>query len=362
MQKVANYGSFIQSYALKQVLLKLGVDEVYFIDIKKGEILQGLGQNNILRRIKRLFAIFFSGRVIDRIKESSFIRHLDESFNGTYDLLGQTTEDINSLDLIIIGSDEVFNCCQVSPWGFSTQLFGDIPGAKNIVSYAASFGGTSYEMLVKYNIIDKIKGSLANLKKISVRDRNSSEIIGKIGFHSEINLDPVLIWGGDSLLPSLKPIDGEYLLVYSYPYRIRNKDEVDAIVRFSKQKKLRIVPILCQYRWSEKAVFPNPPLDVLRYFKGAKYIVTDTFHGTIFSVISHKQFCTIIRDSNKNKMESLLTKLDLVDRAYTPLSSINDILEKCIDYNHVEGILQDERKKTYDYLLRCIDNIKNIKS
>lgn len=348
MQNVANYGSYIQAYALKQILLKLGADDVVFINIQKGRELPG-NNNKLINRLKRLLILLVRGRLIDRIKEGRYINKLEESFKGQLSFIGRITDDLESLDLVVIGSDEVFNCCQISSWGFSTQLFGNIPNAKKIVSYAASFGNTTYNKLEYYQLVEEIKNSLENLDSISVRDDNSQEIITKMGFKPYRHLDPVLIWGGEGYNVSTS-IQEDYILLYSYPNRIKNKDEIDAIKEFSRRKQLPIIPILSEYSWCEKTVFPTPPLEVLTYFKKAKYVITDTFHGSIFSIISHKQFCTIIRDSNRQKLTSLLSSLSLDDRIFEKDMSLSNLLDQTINWIEVEQILERNRQEAFSYL------------
>lgn len=46
----------------------------------------------------------------------------------------------------------------------------------------------------------------------------------------------------------------------------------------------------------------------------ADYVITDTFHGTVFSIKMNTKFCTLVRDSNRNKLEALLNKLDKLDK------------------------------------------------
>lgn len=353
MQEVANYGSYLQAYALKRILEGLGADEVFFINITKGRQIKELGGGR-LNKLLRLFKILIQGRVFKRIKDARFFHRLDKSFEDKLEMIGTTTTDIKSLDLIVIGSDEVFNCCQVSGWGFTTQLFGDIPCANRIISYAGSFGNTTYEKLEKYNLTGEIRNSLSNLSEISVRDENSSAIIKKLGFNPILHVDPVLAWKWDAELANISLINREYILLYSYPGRFKDKNEIDEIIRFSKDTNLPIVPILSEYEWCEDTVFPEPPMDVLKYFKSAKYVITDTFHGSILSVVCKKQFCVYVRESNKQKMTSLMHRLMLSERIYENKGDLSSKLRQEIDYDSVEQILDLERNRTKDYLLKYI--------
>ena len=67
------------------------------------------------------------------------------------------------------------------------------------------------------------------------------------------------------------------------------------------------------FSWCDEVVIPTP-FEVLAYFKGASYIITDTFHGSVFSIKFNKEFCTIVRDMNSNKLVSLLKQFGLENR------------------------------------------------
>ena len=103
----------------------------------------------------------------------------------------------------MIGSDEVFNFVQESPWGFSTQLYGDIDN-QNVNSYAACFGNTTLEAVHKTNREERIAKGLNNLRNISVRDENSARIVNALtGVTPEIHLDPVVVGDLPKDLPTV---------------------------------------------------------------------------------------------------------------------------------------------------------------
>lgn len=73
------------------------------------------------------------------------------------------------------------------------------------------------------------------------------------------------------------------------------------------------------FSWCDEVVIPTP-FEVLAYFKGASYIITDTFHGSVFSIKFNKEFCTIVRDMNSNKLVSLLKQFGLENRIVTDMN------------------------------------------
>ncbi len=355
MQRVLNYGSFLQAYALKQVLLQNGADEVYFIDIEKGRSLPGYELNkSICRKIKLALSFLFAGCLFSRLRDRKFIKEVTDSIASQFPILGLDNPVPSHFDVVFIGSDEVFNCCQKSIWGYTPQLYGRIPQAERVLSYAGSFGHTTYEQLHEVGIAGEIGDTMKKLSGISVRDRNSYEIVERLtGIRPDIHLDPVLIYGyKEEIAERNINIQQPYMVIYSYQGRISDKNEIREIVAFAKSKGLRLISVFCRYNWCDEAVIPETPFDVLAWFKGAEYVVTDTFHGTIFSIITHRSFCSLIRDNNGQKMASLLEQMSLSDRGVLDgdLQKIESVLNIPIGYEMVEDILQKERRRAIEYI------------
>lgn len=359
MQKVPNYGSFLQAYGLKQMLLQMGADEVSFIDIEPGRILPGYGDKTASNRCVRLFKIIFSGRLLGKIKVNRFRQKLLRSIMSSMPILG-LEPPATFPNTIIIGSDEVFNCCQSSSWGYTLQLYGKIPQASRIYSYAASFGHTTLPQLKALKIDTEISESLKSMNAISVRDSNSYDIIFALtGIKPYRHLDPVLIYGYEQEIKCSHVVSdiekGEYILIYGYQGRITDHSIIKAVKTYARTNHKKIYSIYCTYEWCDKALIPDSPFDVLSWFKNADCIVTDTFHGTIFSIITHSRFCTLIQSTNRQKLTSLLSDLYLDEHAVASDSDILKMLSMQPDYEVVEQILEKERSRTFEYLQNIID-------
>ena len=254
-------------------------------------------------------------------------------------------------DAVIIGSDEVFNFVQRSPWGFSTQLYGDINNSC-VSSYAACFGYTTMDDVEKYGRAEAIAKSLNNMVNISVRDQNSFQIVkALIGREAAVNLDPVIVGDLPENLPEIR--DTNYVLIYSYDYRMSDPEIIRKTRAFAKSHGLIIISAGFYQTWVDKNVLPDPE-ELLRYFKNAEYVITDTFHGTIFSMRMHKQFVTVIRDTNINKLSDLLHRIGADKRCVSADDNIDEILTEKIDFDTFEDLRAFERKKTDDYLLSCL--------
>ena len=344
MHRVNNYGSFWQAFALK-TFLERSNNSVEFIDIIPGAI-----------ETRTIYKKTFSFSKIKKIPYYLFNSKKGKMFANFQKKVLKCSDTPNysaEYDAIIIGSDEVFNFVQASPWGFSTQLYGDIPNT-HVSSYAACFGYTTFKDIEEKGVKKEITSALNNLKHISVRDQNSAAIIEKlINRKPEIHLDPVLV--GDLPVEASSDVDTDnFILIYSYDFRFSDKAIIERIKNLAKEQHCAIYSVGFYQDWCDKNILPDPYELLNVYFKKAKYIITDTFHGTIFSVRLHKKFVTVIRDSNKNKLGDLLKRLQLEKRAITSSDDLKTVLFADIDYVRFEKLREIERKRTEEYLRLCL--------
>lgn len=358
MQRVSNYGSWLQAYALKQLLINNGVADVCFIDIKKGKKL--VSPETMVLRFKRIVLEVLKYGFMGRLRLRQHMKMQKDLFDKFYLQLDSDNGTSESCcDAVIIGSDEVFNVIQNSPWGYTTQLFGDVD-CQYVFSYAGSFGHTTIEQLQAFGIEKEIGQKLALLKDISVRDNNSYEIIKSlIGVEPKLHLDPVLIYGYGQEIDTVENYSDNYVLIYSYEGRITKKDEVNSIIKFAKNNDLKIMSLYCNYPWCDGEFIPESPLDIFKYFSAAKFVITDTFHGSIFSIITHSNFCTIMRNTNMQKLASLFSMLGVSNRLIKSSSEISFALLSNIDYVEVENKLKKYRLESNNYLKNNISRIAN---
>lgn len=357
MQKVINYGSFLQAYGLRKLIKSVYPEEdINFIDIIPGRKLD-INSISKSQKIKNIITAGNQGLFFEKIVDKIFMKKLGNQFESKFFPLLNLNSENNSkrYSTVVIGSDEVFHCCQNAAWGFSTQLLGDVKNTDNVFSYAASFGATTYDDILKAGIIDEVKNALSNLSSISVRDENSKKIIYKIlNKEAEIHLDPVLISDFDDEIKATEDFitNEKFIVVYSYAGRINNHREIESIKNFAKKNNLKIYTVFCRYKWADKTIIPLTPFQLLKIFQQAEYVVSDTFHGSIFSIISHKRFCTLIRESNKEKITSLLERLNLPSHAVFDSEDLENKITQDIDYFVVDNIRDIERNLSLEYLRR----------
>ncbi len=347
MYRIANYGSFMQAYGLKKLITELG-HKVKFVDYRVGDPL--ITDETMLKTMHEgnfKFAVRYSLKKLLRKP-----MYFSDLYRVMLLRLGitETMHYNRKVDVLVVGSDEVFNCLQANPdVGYSPELFGKDSRAEKLITYAASFGSTTIHGLVESGKHDEVMGYLSKFSAVSVRDENSLEIAEEMGLNKvTLNLDPVLMYDFTSEIKEKKDIS-DYILVYSYAGRMKDEEEIKAIREFAKKHNKKIVTVGFHQDWSDIKLEANP-FELLGYFKNAEYVVTDTFHGTIFSIITKQRFATIVRDSNKQKLVHLLEKLELSHRIAHEMSMLEDILEEKIDYTKTNEIINLERKRTIGYL------------
>lgn len=358
MQRVANYGSFLQAYGLKHIVESMG-HTVEFVDYK---IEDSVVKNDEPRRFvqvlqktrnacKMILPSYRSWRK-KQIKANSSFNEFYNVFTAEYFSALGISEERNEcpmLDVLIIGSDEVFNCTQKGNLvGYSRQLFGADHRAKKLISYAASFGNTTEAKMAEYGITNEIKALLNKFDSISVRDHNSISIVKRMTDRTpEYNIDPVLLYDFsevDNIAVDLK----DYIIVYAYSERISD-EEAKYICQFAKEKNKKLISLGYWQTFCDDYIKANP-FEVLAYIKKADYVITDTFHGSVFSIKYQKKFATIVRGSNKQKLTDLLNQFDLSDRRVADLTKLNKILEKKIEVESVQDTLKKKQKKAFQYL------------
>jgi len=344
MQKVVNYGSFMQSFALRKTIESLG-HECEYLDIENGIQKPGLKRSKLLY-LKKFMARFLNLNLFKNLKQHKFLnrRFKDEFF----DELGVIEREHSSYDLVVIGSDEVFNFAQPTPWGFTDQLYGNVKQADSVISYAGSFGHTTISDIEKYGVKSEISKAMGSMKAISVRDKNSASIVEELlGVEPVMNVDPVFIY---DFSPHLVDIDlNDYIVVYTYPSRIDDDREVSKIVEFAKKENKKLISIGFFFPWCDQVITPHP-FEVLSYIKKADYVITDTFHGTIFSIITNRKFGTLIRSTNSQKLTSLLETMKQKGRIINDINMLGSTLKGDIDYEETNGVIEVERARSIEYL------------
>ena len=167
------------------------------------------------------------------------------------------------------------------------------------------------------------------------------------------------------------PIQDEYIEKYLAEKELDLTATLDAkeaysdvdfvvIAAYAKKKNLKVYAIGGIQKCADRFVDCSP-FEVLAYFRNAEEVITDTFHGSIFSVITHRPFTTLIRKSvgnsygNEEKLSDLLKRLGLTNRMTTRIEDTENINEKAIDYAKVDEQLKAHREVAKEYLRKNLE-------
>ncbi|OPZ97625.1 MAG: Polysaccharide pyruvyl transferase [Bacteroidetes bacterium ADurb.Bin408] len=351
--RAINYGAILQAYALQHVVEKMGCD-CNVIDYRN-KVLESKHKKVRLRDCRNPLDmarfIFYSGhnnRKYDKFRD----------FLNTHIKMSSTcnsTEDLQRIapqyDRFICGSDQVWNHRITN---FDKNYFLDFcnnPVKKN--SYAASFGFSSLsnEYVEKYQLL------LKGFNKIAVRESQGKEIIRKlIGKNVDVVLDPtMLLDGADWAKIACEYRTKNYILVYAFG---RTSETMKIFIeKLAFQTKCSVVYISPTIYKQVKATYEKciGPAEFLGLFKNAKYVVTNSFHGTAFALIFNKNFFLEMLPESQgvnSRLENILNVFELHARQI--INGDNAHILKAINYNNVNMILETERQKALEYLQQIV--------
>jgi hypothetical protein len=201
--------------------------------------------------------------------------------------------------------------------------------------------------LERSGMADEVKDRLSCFDALSVRDENSRQIALTCGVEPMNHLDPVLVYDYESMIPE-DPRLNNVMIVYSYQDWTKEQAAVEKIKKIAAEEKLRLVSIGGTNDFCEPLVLS--PFEVLRYFKNARYVVTDTFHGSIFSMKFATPFATFIRPGNAKKLEDLLQRMGQTEAAVTQKDDLRAVLHRTMPVAALQEKVLVERQRTMEYL------------
>lgn len=262
---------------------------------------------------------------------------------------------INDCDAIIIGSDECFSLES----GCNMMMYGHSCSTKNIIIYAPSFGQTDMSEIEKFNCRKLISSGLKSIKYLSVRDEHTMEMVKELTERDDIMkvCDPALLYDFAQQSSKVKLPKKDYLLIYGYDKNFTDKEEIKNIKNFAKLHNLKTVSAGTFHKWCDYNFNCNC-IEWLEYFRNAKFIITDTFHGTIASLISGKPIAIYIRNKlNNNKLNGLINQFNLDNAKINEisLSELERVYIDNIDYSEFNELLDTEREKSKGFLMGAIN-------
>ncbi len=379
IHKLNNYGSVLQAYALQSTVNKLGFrGEIIDYSVHHTPtVLLGYAIHACREQGLRLLAISIFHYGIEFIQQriGKLTRHdshcipmseIFDEFRDSHLVLSRESYSPEKLrlnppdyDIYISGSDNVWladNRFGISD-GAARYYLDFVPENKTTTSYAPSMGDPN----VSDRHLERFKSLLENIDFLSVRETSTAEFICQItGRVVTTVCDPTLLlsreeW--DILLPEkVSPASEKpYLLVYV----IHPLDFDSPAFQFSRyiSQKLGLEIINIGYHFNEgKPVYSNVTVsEFLTYFKNASLVVTNTFHGTIFSIIYRKSFYAFKPRAGPTRISDLLSTVGLSGR-FVQSELEAQKLSPELDYCDVEGKIQKFRRDSLLWLQTALYN------
>jgi len=306
-----NYGAVLQAYALKKVIESFGA-EVEIINYKCDQVdldhhpRYSIKKMGLIRGGIGFYGRFAKSLVFERFSKRKF--NLGKEYNR------KNINDIeDDFDVFIAGSDQIWSN-KFS--GFDTTFLLDfVRDPKKKYSYAASFGFSSFPDATK-EIYQKY---LQTFQKLSVREDSAAEMLNKeCGLQSFVHLDPTLIMGANRWKSFCKPPKCErkkYILIYTIQPPV---NLISYAKRLAQETGLELLYLSNSYRQHQeiKHIRLVSPEEFVGWFNGAEYVLTNSFHGTAFSLIFNKKMIVEIetQHSLNTRSRDLLRLCNLESR------------------------------------------------
>lgn len=348
---VYNYGASLQAYALQQYLCDLG-NEVEIINYQPDYLTRKydyrwvnpeskFSRYKFTRILYRVLKYCQRQTSLGRKRKFDYFNHriLKETTAKftTYDELCKNPPDA---DLYIVGSDQIWNVFYEA--GRDPAFYLDFvkKGAK--ASYAASF---SY-LDIDENNLTRIANSLSSFTSVSVRERHGLDVLSNIGIDGSWVLDPVFLLSTMQWQELMIPLKKKhpYILVYDF----EGNSELKAfVIDYAKRHNLKIICIVDTYPllFADKNYMSAGPMEFITLIYNCDAFVSNSFHGTAFSLLFHKPAYVFSRHRHKvnSRMESLLQLFEITE-CLDPISEIE------FDWNNIDKILGNEIMKSKSYL------------
>lgn len=354
LHRVTNFGSLLQTYATQKSLEKLGHDAQIVDFVPEGlTFYRGVWPkgHSTLKRLIKLLPLTFCN-LIQYSMSDSFLRKYINLTDKRYGNYAQLASDVPEADVYLSGSDQVWNTQNSNPPADLGAYYLAFAGDKKRIAYAGSFGKDDFSP----EETAQVTGWLKNYSSISVREDTALDTLHRFGLEGAHVVDPTLLLTPEDwrkLCTKKKPKPG-YVFIYNLN---RNKVLEQAAVAIAKKKGLRVVNFADTFEFVSGAEnrFGNDPLDFLNYLSNADYVVTDSFHGTAFSLNFSKQFLSIPAPKYNCRLESILRMTGCEDRMFTTVEEALEKIETPIDYTAAQEKLQSAREHSLQYLKEALE-------
>ena len=358
----ANYGSLLQAIATQKVLSKVGATNKIIDYIPKEEtgirvaFTQLKGKKSWNRNpLKKI--IYIMGRE----PENLIMYHKFEKMRKKYLKMTNRFTNLTELTEFASKTDAVFMTGSDQVWGpVSTGTYDPayflqfVQDNKKKIAFASSFGKASFseEDMIEY------KKMLSRYAGIAVRENSAVELLADLKIKALQVLDPTLLINADEWEQYISDEDiikGEYVLVY----QIHSNPQLDKYaMQFAEKiglKLIRVSPLMHQIKRGGEFIYLPDIGKFLSLIKNARYMVTDSFHGTAFAINFNTQFVEVLPNTGTgSRNQSILKLMGLEDRIVKDLGDFS-FIDKSINYTYVNQILNLERSNSMEVLLQILE-------
>ncbi len=353
---VHNHGAHLQLYALSKVLGTLGYEAKALRYNKNYDFMAENASkkyNISLASIPTYFKYLIQkglGRTLYNIKKRKILK----DFRTNQNLIGEFYSHAKDLELVVIGSDEIFSIeSGLNPWFYGMGVSCD-----KVISYAASFGFTTKEFIDKTYSKEFVTAGLKHLSSCSVRDENSKKIVNSLlGETPSIVCDPVILYGYTEEIKRAKEKrrkrKEKYILVYSYDNTMNEKENVQKIKAYAKAKGLKLYSVGFYHKWCDKNINIDP-LDAFDWFVNAEEVITDTFHGAVLSIITNSTLFVKLKPTNTSKLLWLMKEYGLENRVLDDFSLLDKVSKENIDFDKVNTLVEEKRANSIEFLKKAL--------
>ena len=347
-----NYGSALQAYALQTYIETLGF-HVKIIDfILKGDFEQyRLFRTSLYKKQLRSLGadiLFFPYHLKRKINFEAFVKKQMHLTKNRYFSNNELVPLNSEFDIFVCGSDQIWNidCTHgVEP----AYFLAFVDDEKTKIAYAPSLAHIRFETDHK----DDLKKLLDRFDVISVREESTVPYLQSIVPQKiEAALDPTLLLNVSEYLKmiNVKACESKYIFVYMLE---TSAELIQYCEKLKKKTGYQLYYLTSKVNsgfGDGKNLFGISPEEFLRYIYQAQYVVTNSFHATVFSVLFNKKFCTYTTAKSSSRMVDVLEKLNIQDRIYN--TGLN--IDKPINYKAVESDLEKLRYKSSIFLKNAL--------
>lgn len=334
-----NYGSYLQALSLKTILEKY--DKVAFLDIHHQSVLK----QSLVKICGHIYRRRFAGISFEIKKYKTF-----KALKKKMPIVDMKNAESDSI--YVFGSDEIWNVNR-SKFLNSPEFFGIGLKSGYKIAYAPTINTVKTEDMKTHT---QLLDGISKFDFISVRDDHSKNVLlDLIDNNITVVTDPTFIFGIDNFkkMQTLPQIKDKYVMIYTYTRMFKNDEQINAVISACHKRGYKIISVGKYFKWCDLSVAADP-FEFLGYVNNAECVITDTFHGTVFSILYRKNFVEV---NPAQKIKNMLSDFGLNNCVISNVTEIESIIDKKTDYS-VADIKQAEKvEKSLKYLDNAVKTV-----